>query len=98
MTASIKKQYSSTEKLRVAAEALSGHMTQNEITKRYKVHTTQISNWKKRLKQAAEVVFGSKCHDRQQEDKERLIEDLYREIGKLKYELEWLKKKSEIFD
>jgi len=95
----IKKKYSSVEKLKVAAEAMVGHLTQNEITKRYGVHTTQISNWKKSLKHGAEAIFGlSKRQSQKEDDKDRLIEDLYKEVGKLKYELEWVKKKSELFD
>jgi transposase len=97
--AEMKKKYSSVEKLKVAAEAMVGHLTQNEITKRYGVHTTQISNWKKSLKHGAEAIFGmSKRQSQKEDDRDRLIEDLYKEVGKLKYELEWVKKKSELFD
>lgn len=95
----IKKKYSAFEKLKVAAEAIAGHLSQNEITKRYGTHSTQIGSWKKLLKQGAELIFGaSKRQSQQDADKARLIEDLYKEIGKLKYELEWVKKKAEIFD
>ena len=95
----IKQKYNSGEKLKVAAEALTGHLTQNEITKRYGVHSTQISNWKKALKHASELIFGpSKRQSQRDADKDCLIEGLYKEIGKLKYELEWVKKKSELFD
>ena len=95
----LKQKYSSGEKLKVAAEALAGHLTQNEITKRYGVHSTQIGNWKKALKCGAETIFGqSKKQSQKDADKERLIDDLYKEVGKLKYELEWVKKKSELFD
>ena len=95
----VRRKYSAHEKLKIASEALSGHMTQNEITKRYGVHSTQISNWKKSLKQGAEAIFGLSKRGSQKEDgKDRLIEDLYKEIGKLKYEVEWVKKKSELFD
>jgi len=95
----IRQKYSSVEKLKVASEAVIGHLTQNEITKRYGVHSTQISSWKKLLKRSAEVIFGaSRRQSQKNDDKDRLIEDLYKEIGKLKYELEWVKKKSELFD
>lgn len=95
----IKQKYSPGEKLKVAAEALVGHLTQNEITRRYGVHSTQIGNWKKSLKHGAEIIFGlSKRQSQKEGDNDRLVEDLYKEIGKLKYELEWVKKKSELFD
>ncbi len=96
---SMRKKYSSLEKLKIAAEAIAGRITQNEITKKYAVHSTQVSSWKKLLKQGAEAIFGSsKRHQQRDDDKDRLIEDLYKEIGKLKYELEWVKKKAELFD
>jgi transposase len=95
----IKKKYSAIEKLKVAAEAIAGHLTQNEITKRYSVHSTQISSWRKLLKHGAEIIFGASNRQSQEDaDKNRLIEDLYKEVGKLKYELEWVKKKAELFD
>lgn len=50
--------YSAQEKLKVAAEALSGRATQNEISKKYNVHSTQINNWKNQLKSKASELFS----------------------------------------
>ncbi|MBU1927325.1 MAG: transposase [Gammaproteobacteria bacterium] len=98
MNGVIRRKFSPQEKLKIASEALSGHLTQNEITKRYGVHTTQIMNWKKRLQSGAMDVFGESQRQQQRAtEKDALIDDLYKEIGKLKIELEWLKKKSELF-
>lgn len=95
----MKQKYSPAEKLKVAAEAMAGHLTQNEITKRYGIHSTQISNWKKSLKCGAEAIFGlSKRQSQKESSRDQLVDELYKEIGKLKYELEWVKKKSELFD
>ncbi|MBU1558964.1 MAG: IS3 family transposase [Gammaproteobacteria bacterium] len=95
MNGVIRRKFSPQEKLKIASEALSGHLTQNEITKRYGVHTTQIMNWKKRLQSGAMDVFGESQRQQQRAtEKDALIDDLYKEIGKLKIELEWLKKKS----
>lgn len=70
----IKQKYNAVEKLKVATEAMTGHLTQNEITKRYGIHSTQISNWKKTLKQGAEAIFGlSKRQSQKEDNKDRLI-------------------------
>ncbi len=74
----MKRKYSPAEKLKVAAEAMVGHLTQNEITKRYGVHTTQISNWKKSLKCGAEAIFGlSKRQSQKESSRDRLVDELY---------------------
>ena len=42
-----RKKYSAQEKAKIALEALKGNLTQNEITKKYDVHASQINKWKK---------------------------------------------------
>ncbi len=97
---SVKKQkYNAQEKLKVAAEALAGHITQNEITKKYKVHSTQINKWKSRLKEKASEIFGLPNKKSAREiEQEELIEELFRKVGQLEMERDWLKKKSELFN
>lgn len=58
----------------------------------YQVHPTQIGRWKKTLEEEAEKLFSDK---RKKEDrsKERIIDELYRKIGKREMEISWLKKK-----
>ena len=92
-----RKVYSPSEKAIIALEALKGNLTLNEITKKYGVHFSQINRWKKQLKESVVDIFS---HGQQKKDleKEELIQDLYKKIGQLEVEKDWLKKKSELFD
>ena len=90
--------YSGKEKLRVAAEALCGHVTQNEITRKYGIHSSQINRWKNQLKTKAEEIFASPHKKSAQElETSRLLNELYKKVGQLEMERDWLKKKSELF-
>jgi transposase len=93
-----KNKYSANEKLKVAAEALSGHVTQNEITRKYKVHSSQINRWKNTLKARAPDIFSPPNKKSSHEvEQTSLIEELFRKVGQLEMERDWLKKKSELF-
>jgi len=93
----IRKKYSAEEKAKIALEALKGEMTQSQITSKYSVHTTQIANWKRQLKDGIVEIFKDKRHKESRSDQDELIEELYKKIGKLEVELDWLKKKSDLF-
>lgn len=82
-------------KAKVALEAVKEQQTLAELAKRYKVHPTQISTWKKQLIDNSSGVFadGSKRGDTEHQE---LIDLLYRKIGQHQIELDWLKKKSGI--
>ena len=88
---SVRKRHGVKLKADVALEALKGDKTINEIGLRFKVHPTQVSQWKKQLQEGLPEVFGSKRS--QSEASEALVSQLYEEIGRLKFELDWLKKK-----
>jgi len=92
-----RKKYSAQEKARIALEALKGNLTQNEITKKYDVHASQINKWKKQLKEKMGDIFSGrkKQVDR---DKDKYIDELHQQIGQLTIEVSWLKKKSDLFD
>lgn len=82
-------------KAKVGLEALRGVKTVNEIGQEYGVHPGQVGQWKKEIQEQAKTLFEGKrgpaplaAH--------REPELLYSEIGKLKVELDWLKKKSGI--
>jgi putative transposase len=83
-------------KARVAMEAISGRKTLQEIAADYAVHPIQVSQWKKQLLDGASDLFlrGKKTQDK--DDQQARESELFQEIGKLKMELEWLKKKSQI--
>ncbi|NLS76218.1 MAG: transposase [Chloroflexi bacterium] len=86
-----RKQRSAEFKFKVALEAAKGTKTLNELSSEYEVHTTQISEWKNQLLKDGANLFST-ATVRQQRDKEAQQAELYEQIGRLKMELEWLKK------
>lgn len=86
-----RKRYSAEIKAKVALEAIKGQKTANEIASEYGVHPTQIAQWKKQALDELPQLFAS-AGNREKAD-EALIAALYQEIGQLKVELDWLKKK-----
>lgn len=83
-------------KAKVALEALRGVKTVNEIGQTFGVHPTQVGLWKKELQDQASSLFDAKRGPKPA-DPSSSPERLYSEIGRLKMELDWLKKKSGIF-
>ena len=79
-------------KAKVAVEALRGVRTLGEIASEYQVHPTQITKWKKQALAGLSEVF-SDGRARQDQAETQLRDRLYEEIGRLKFELDWLKKK-----
>ena len=88
-----RKRYSPQFKFRVALEAAKELKTINQIASEKGVHPNQISQWKKKLLEEGPDVF-SNATVRQQRAKEAQEAELYEQIGRLKMELEWLKKKA----
>ena len=84
-------------KFKVALEAMQGHKTINQIASDYQLNPGQVSQWKRQLQSQGATIFknGSEPSQGQQEKKEA---ELYEQIGRLKMELEWLKKKVSVFD
>jgi putative transposase len=77
----------------VALAAAKGDKTIVELATEYEVHPNQITQWKKQLLDSLPDVFSRRRqHERQ--DQEALTSALYQQIGQLKVELDWLKKKS----
>lgn len=87
-----RKSHSAAFKAQVALAALKGDKTVNEVAAQFGVHPTLIHEWKKKLLAGAEAVFtsGAKATG-PPEDK---TAELYEQIGRLKVELDWVKKKS----
>jgi transposase-like protein len=87
-----RKQYSDQFKFKVALEAIKGLDTINEIANRFQVHPNQVRNWKKKLADEGFMVFERKSGKHHQ-DLSADEAELFEQIGRLKMELEWLKKK-----
>ncbi len=90
--ATVRRRHSSEFKARVALEALKGQKTLNELASAYGVHPVQIAHWKRQAQEGMSGVFASPG-DRQSKADQALIEQLYQQIGQLKVELDWLRKK-----
>ena len=90
-----RKNFSGQYKAKVALEAIRGVKTVNEIAQEFGVHPTQVGLWKKELQEQAASLFDAKRGPKPVAA-HREPELLYSEIGKLKMELDWLKKKSGI--
>lgn len=87
-----RKQYSGEVKARVAVEAIRGMRTANEIASEYEIHPLQITKWKKQALDGLPMIFSRKRDAEAKTDAE-LKSRLYQEIGQMKVELDWLKKK-----
>ena len=79
-------------KAKVALEAIRELKTISEVAKQFRVHPSQVTVWRKQLLAEAAQVFESSSAKGPQEDEPQTAE-LYEQIGRLKVELEWLKKK-----
>jgi putative transposase len=83
-------------KFQVAVEALKEQKTLSQLASEYEVHPTQITQWKKQLLDGGSSLFGQQRMQEQHEQTAREAE-LFEQIGRLKMELEWLKKKADRF-
>jgi putative transposase len=91
-----RKTYSAELKAKIALEALKGQRTVNEIATHYGVHPNQVTQWKKQVLEGAEDLFSDRrAHTAR--DEEALRAQLYQQIGQLKVEVDWLKKKAGLF-
>ena len=87
-----RRRFSAGFKARVAREALKEQKTLAELATEFEVHPNQISQWKKQLLEALPAVFSSR-RERDRQQQQDLTDRLYRQIGQLQVELDWLKKK-----
>ncbi len=95
MSENRRKNFSGEFKAQVALEAFRGIKTVNEIAQEFGVHPTQVGLWKKELREQAAGLFDARRGPKPV-DQSASPERLYSEIGRLKMELDWLKKKSGI--
>jgi transposase-like protein len=89
----IRRKFSSEFKSKVALAALKGDRTLAELASQFQVHPHQVMAWKKQALAVLPEVFSRK-RDLDEARRSALLEELYGQIGRLKVELDWLKKKS----
>ena len=88
----MRKSYPAKLKAKVALEAVKGDRSLAELSARYEVHATQIGQWRKALLAGLPELFNDKR--RKQKDSSDVEKaQLYEEIGRLKMEMDWLKKR-----
>lgn len=92
-----RRNFSADFKAKVALEAIKGQRTVSEIAARHDIHPNLVTLWKKALLEHASDAFSdARAKDRAAD--EELKAQLYQQIGQLKVELDWLKKKSGLAD
>ena len=91
-----RRKFSKEFKAKVALEALRERETLQELARRYELHPNQIITWKKHLKEEMPALFARK-NEAKDTDLEGENARLYEEIGRLKMERDWLKKKLKQF-
>jgi len=88
------KRFDEQFKATVALEAVKEELTLQELAEKYQVHPNQISVWKKKLQESSAALFERK--NKKDEEYTKLKQEkqeLFRQLGEMRYENEWLKKK-----
>lgn len=91
----MRKNYSSNFKANVVLSALREDKTMAELASKFEVHRAQIQKWKKDALTGLPQIFSTKS-TKNNKDHEQLIDELYKQIGQLKVENDWLKKKADL--
>lgn len=89
-----RKRYTAEFKAKVALEAAKEIKTLNELASQYGLHSCQISQWKKQLLESIAGVFSTQ---KKNLDYTKKFDELYRQIGEVTVERDWLKKKLNLF-
>ena len=87
----LRQKHSIKSKVKIALEAIKGEKTTAEITSTYGIHATQVNTWKKQALESIPEAFSAK-RKKQENDQQELIGELYKQIGQLKVENDFLKK------
>lgn len=87
----LRKKHTTKTKVKIALEAIKGDKTTAEITSTYGIHATQVNTWKKQALESIPEAFSAK-RKKQESDQQELIDELYKQIGQLKVESDFLKK------
>ena len=90
-----RQRHSAVFKAKVALAAVQERKTVQELASQFGVHPTMIHGWKKRLVEGAAEGFETRSESKARGDGKSQEGELYEQIGRLKMELEWLKKKAD---
>ena len=88
-----RRKFSATFKTKVVLEALKERYTMSELAEKFELHPNQIGAWKREFLENAETAFADHKQDADPKQTHKEKEDLYKQIGQLKVENDWLKKK-----
>jgi transposase len=92
----VRRTFTADFKAKVALEALQERSSMSELCKKYDLHPNVVLGWKKEFQSKMGQLFSDereKKTDKELAEKERLVDDLYKKIGRLEMDNEWLKKK-----
>jgi putative transposase len=95
MVSNMRRGHDAALKARVALEGLKEEKTMAQLSSEFGVHVNQIRQWRQKLVEELPSLFSDRRKKKDKEGEE-LLSELYRQIGQLKVELEWLKKKSQV--
>jgi len=91
-----RKQYKAEFKFQVALEAIKGLKTVNQVASEHELHPNQVSQWKRQLLAQGAIIFDNGAVQQQQREVAQTEAQLYEQIGRLKMEVEWLKKSTRL--
>lgn len=90
----MRKNYTGKFKAKVAIDVIRENETVSELSSKYQVHRTMLTRWKKEALEGLPGVFST-AKKKTGKDNQTLIDELYKKIGQLEVENDWLKKKVE---
>ena len=90
-----RRQYSAEFKAKIAIAAIRGEKTASELSSQYEIHPTMLNTWKRQLLENVSTLFetGKSAHQ-ESSDAKAEVDELYRQIGKLKVERDFLAERS----
>jgi transposase-like protein len=91
----MRKSHNAAFKAKVALEAVKGEKTIAQLSSEFGVHANQIRQWRKQLLEELPRIFSDRRH-KDEREREDLMSELYQQIGQLKVELDWVKKKAQL--